>query len=132
MALYTMSPAATLSWPNYFVSGWDKLESRKSFSASRRGITVLREVFAERRYEYNKTDQRLYLIKRSQIQASITDLGEALKHAEEIIMHQRVNITHPNSRQAEWKPLSADTICIHSDSVIALDLALKLRRLIES
>jgi UPF0271 protein len=103
-----------------------------TFSASRRGITVLREVFAERRYEYNKTDQRLYLIKRSQIQASITDLGEALKHAEEIIMHQRVNITHPNSRQAEWKPLSADTICIHSDSVIALDLALKLRRLIES
>ena len=30
------------------------------------------------------------------------------------------------------RTISADTICIHSDSAIALDLAIRLRRLIET
>ncbi len=102
-----------------------------TFSARRRGITVLREAFAERRYEYDETDQRLYLMNRSQSIASITDLGEALEQAEEIIKRQRVNISQQFPSRPVWKTISADTICIHSDSVIALDLAIRLRRLIE-
>jgi UPF0271 protein len=103
-----------------------------TISARRRGIAVLREAFAERRYEYSETDQRLYLISRSQIHASITNLQEALEHAEEIIKRQRVNISRQYSSQPLWKAISADTICIHSDSAIALDLAIRLRRLIET
>ena len=102
-----------------------------TISARRHGITVLHEAFAERRYEYNETDQRLGLINRSQINASITDLGEALGHAEEIIKRQRVTIVRPYSSQPLWKEIGADTICVHSDSAIALDLAIRLRRLIE-
>jgi UPF0271 protein len=103
-----------------------------TFSAQRHGIIVLREAFAERRYEYNETDQRLYLMNRSQIIASITDLAAALDHAEEIIKRQRVNIIHQYASRPVWKTISADTICIHSDSAIALDLAIRLRRLIET
>lgn len=103
-----------------------------TFSARSRGITVLREAFAERRYEYDETDQRLYLINRSQAHASITDLQEALEHAEGIIKRQRVNIRRQHSSQPLWKTIGADTICIHSDSAIALDLAIRLRRLIET
>ena len=106
---------------------------RKSpFPQRRRGITVLREAFAERRYECNEADQRLCLVSRSQVNASITDLAAALEHAEEIIKRRRVNIVRPYSSQPLWKEINADTICIHSDSVIALDLAIRLRRLIET
>jgi UPF0271 protein len=103
-----------------------------TFSARRRGITVLREAFAERRYEYNEADKRVYLLNRSQINASITDLGEALEQAGEIIKRRRVSISRPYPSQPLWKEMSADTICVHSDSVIALDLAVGLRRLIET
>jgi UPF0271 protein len=103
-----------------------------TFSAQRHGIAVLHEAFAERRYEYNETDQRLYLVDRSQIHASIIDLATALKQAEDIIKHRRVNISLQNSSLLVWKTISADTICVHSDSVIALDLAIGLRRLIET
>jgi len=101
-----------------------------SFSARRHGITVLREVFADRRYEYHETDRRLYLVNRSQVHASITDLTAALEQAEEITKRRRVNINHHSSSQPVWKSISADTICVHSDSPIALDLAMGLRRLI--
>jgi len=101
-----------------------------TFSARRHRITVLREAFAERRYEYSETDRRLYLIDRSQLHASITDLATALEHAEEIIKRQRVNINQQYSSRPQWKAIRADTICVHSDSAIALDLAIGLRRLI--
>ena len=101
-----------------------------TFSARRHGISVLREAFAERRYEYNKTDRRLYLMNRSKNRASITSLEEALDHAVEIIKRRRVNVNHRPSGHPVWKTLPADTICVHSDSAIALELAIQLRGLI--
>ena len=68
---------------------------------------------------------------RSQTHASITDLETALAQAEEIIKRRRVNVSRPPSSQPLWRAIEADTICIHSDSPIALDLAVRLRRLIE-
>jgi UPF0271 protein len=99
-----------------------------ALSARKRGIAVLREAFAERRYEYDKACRRLALVDRSRPHASITDLAEALTHAEEIIRRRRVNIRGHCGGPPVWKKISADTVCIHSDSSIALDLAVQLRR----
>ncbi len=103
-----------------------------TLAARRQGIAVWREAFAERRYEYGETDQRLYLVDRSQPHASITDLETALAQAEEIVKRRRVSAGHPPSSHPRWRAIKADTICIHSDSPIALDLAVRLRHLIEA
>ncbi|HNW43168.1 MAG TPA: LamB/YcsF family protein [Elusimicrobiales bacterium] len=99
--------------------------------ARARGIAVLREAFAERRYKYDRTGRRLSLVSRSQPDASLSVLAEAAAQAEEIILRQRVNIQQRGKDRPIWKTLAADTICIHSDSAIALELARALRRLIE-
>ena len=100
--------------------------------ARRRGIAVLREAFADRRYEYDESGHRLRLVDRSQPHASITDLESALAQAGEIVARRRVNVRHrPGSRPC-WRAVAADTICIHSDSPIALELAVGLRRLIDA
>jgi lactam utilization protein B len=67
---------------------------------------------------------------RSRSRASITCLAEAMGQAGEIIKRRRVNISRRNSSPPVWKALTADAICIHSDSAIALELAIQLRRLI--
>ena len=104
-------------------------DAETAFSARKRGIAVLREAFAERRYEYNKTHRRLYLMDRSRSGATITTLAEAVAQAAEIIKRRHVNISLQYRDRPVWKPLTADTICIHSDSAIALELAIQLRRL---
>lgn len=96
------------------------------------GIAVWREAFAERRYEYDETGHRLCLVDRSRAHASIGDLETALAQAEEIVRRRRVNVNHPAGGRPRWRAIVADTICIHSDSPIALDLAAGLRRLIET
>jgi UPF0271 protein len=103
-----------------------------SQAARGRGIAVLREAFAERRYEYNETDRRLYLLDRSQDHAVISDLENALAQAGDIIERRRVNVSPISSLPPRWQAIEADTICIHSDSPIALDLALRLRQLIDA
>ncbi len=100
-----------------------------ALAAEKNGIAVVREVFAERRYEYDRTARVLRLIARSNPRASITVLAEALAQAEEIIQRRRVNICQDPSGRPVWKKLAADTICVHSDSPIALALAVRLRRL---
>jgi len=101
-------------------------------AARGQGIAVLREAFAERRYEYDGTGRRLGLVDRSRAHASIGDLETALAQAEEIVRRRRVNVNHSPGGRLRWRAIVADTICIHSDSAIALDLAAGLRRLIEA
>jgi UPF0271 protein len=100
--------------------------------ARRQGITVLREAFVERRYEYDASERRLRLVDRSRPHASITDLEGALAQAEEIVSRGRVNVRHEAGGRPRWREIAADTVCIHSDSPIALELALALRRLIDA
>jgi UPF0271 protein len=103
-----------------------------ALAARGQGIAVLREVFAERRYEYDENDRRLYLVDRSRPHASISDLRSALAQCREIVQRQRVNVNHRPAGRPRWKAIAADTICVHSDSPIALDLAVELRRLVDT
>jgi UPF0271 protein len=100
--------------------------------ARRQGVAVLREAFAERRYEYDEGERRLRLVDRSQPHASIVDLESALAQAREIVARRRVNVRHPHGRRPRWRAIAADTICIHSDSPIALELTVGLRRLMDA
>ena len=106
-------------------------DSELSFSARKRGITVLREAFIDRRYEYDEAGGRLFLADRASPGAVITELLEALAQAEEIIKRGRVNVSGDPARPV-WKAIKADTVCIHSDSPIAPELAEKLRAELDS
>ncbi len=89
-------------------------------------LAVFREAFLDRRYSYDGTAGHLRLVSRGAGNAIITDVGEALAQAGEITKRGRVNVSGDPARPA-WKPVKADTVCIHSDSPIALELARKLR-----
>ena len=106
-------------------------DSELAASDRRLGMTVLREAFADRRYEFDEESGRLRLASRSVPEAAITDVKEALAQAEEIVRRGRVNVSGDPANPV-WKPVKADTICIHSDSPIALELATKLRAALEA
>ncbi len=90
------------------------------------GIAVLNEVFAERRYAYCPKEKQLTLVSRSKDYASISDCNEALDHSKNMICRGTVNAYIEDNSGGISRldcPIKADTICIHSDSKIALDLA---------
>ena len=89
-------------------------------------LAVLREAFLDRRYSYDGTAGHLRLLSRGTGNAVITDVEEALAQAEEIIIRGRVNVSGDPARP-DWKVIKADTVCLHSDSPIALELSQKLR-----
>lgn len=93
------------------------------------GLTVLREAFLDRRYSYDEAAGHLRLLSRSAGNAVISDVGEALAQAGEIV-RGRVNVSGDPARPV-WETIKADTVCIHSDSAIALELARKLRPALE-
>ncbi len=96
------------------------------------GIKIIAEAFAERRYDYDSLSGRLTLVSRKEAYASITALQEALDHAFGIIKKGTVNPYIEGKPQLLEVPIKCDTICIHSDSEIALDLAKGLRDIISS
>ena len=87
-------------------------------------IRVLSEAFAERTYAYD--DERLSLVKRSKDYASIHDCDDAVEQSLSIINQGKV-FAYLNDDERQWIGLIAETICIHSDSVIALELAKRLQ-----
>lgn len=90
------------------------------------GIRVLSEAFAERRYTYSQSTRQLTLVNRKEQNACIADLGEALEHVRMMVHHKQVNAFIADSAQQSTVrkvSLDLDTICIHSDSAIALELA---------
>ena len=96
------------------------------------GIRIIAEAFAERRYDYDSLSGRLTLVNRKEAHASITALQEALDQSFGIIKNGTVNPYIEGKPQLLEVPLKCDTICIHSDSEIALDLAKGLRSIIDS
>ncbi len=102
------------------------------------GITVLAEAFAERRYRRDPAGGRPTLVERTLPYASIHDLEEAAAQAERIILHGELPVVSEDDRggtehdavPGEAAPIRADTVCIHSDSELALPLARRLRQLV--
>ncbi len=99
-------------------------------ACARAGIAVFTEGFAERRYRLDTEDGSLSLVSRERSWASIHDLQEALGQARRIAGSHTVEaVVEADGRIVETRtaPLPAQTICIHSDSPIALDLARELK-----
>jgi len=94
-------------------------------ACQRVGIRILSEAFAERRYTYSQSTRQLTLVNRKEQNSCITDLGEALEHVRTMVHYGKVNAFIADSTQqytVRQMSLAPDTICIHSDSVIALEL----------
>ncbi|MGJ8690651.1 MAG: 5-oxoprolinase subunit PxpA [Gammaproteobacteria bacterium] len=81
------------------------------------GLQTYSEAFADRRYQHNGE-----LVPRSDSQALIHDVDIAVAQSLAIIRKGQVKAI-----TGEAIPIIADTLCIHGDSVIALQFAKKLR-----
>lgn len=94
-------------------------------------IQILNESFAERRY-YKNSDGKLLLVPRTKPFASIHTLEEALKQCSTITKEHCIYlIENIESKILNYQKhaLRADTICIHSDSKIALKLAKEIKKI---
>ena len=110
--------------------------SEMAAACAEEGIQVLAEAFAERRYRYFPETGSLALVSRKLDYASIRDCGEAVEQTEEIVKRGRVKavvVSGGDGAEAQtgdmtyrWVPLKAETICIHSDSPISLELVERL------
>ena len=104
-------------------------ESALARACKKAKIHVLAEAFAERRYTHTPQGDALQLVNRSKAYASIHDCGEAVKQSLNIIKNKRIEVVKEEedlSLTYACAPIEADTVCIHSDSDIALELARKL------
>ena len=88
-------------------------------AARERGMAVLAEAFVERRYHRDPLTRRVGLVPRTDPAACLTTRADALAQADRLIADRSVAL-HPDHTA---HPLRADTLCVHSDSPIALDLA---------
>ncbi len=107
-------------------------KSALSIVASDKGIQVVPEAFAERTYDYNPHTKRLSLVNRKKPYACIHDCDEAVRHSDNILNKGFVEAyieADDGSSTIDSISISAETICIHSDSDIALELAKKLAAL---
>jgi UPF0271 protein len=110
--------------------------SEMAAACTEKGIQVLAEAFAERRYRFFPETGSLALVSRKLDYASIRDCGEAVKQSEEIVKRGRVKAVvasggggtgaQTGGMTYRWVPIKAETICIHSDSPISLELAKRL------
>ncbi len=100
-------------------------DSELASAAYKLDVTVLREAFIDRRYAWDGAAGHLRLADRK-AGGVITDLAEALAQAEEIVKRGRVSVSVAPAAP-DWHEIKADTVCIHSDSPIALELAGALR-----
>lgn len=87
-----------------------------------RGLAVLAEAFVERRYRREPDTGRPVLVPRSEADACLATLNEAMAQAEGLIRRREVRL----APSGEAQRIEADTLCIHSDSPIALELAAAL------
>ena len=104
-------------------------DSELAKEAKNAGLMVIAEAFAERNYSYNTQKKQLTLVSRVKDYAYITDCDEAVKHALKIIREGRVTayIEDDEGKITRTEvPITAETICIHSDSEISLELAKRL------
>lgn len=99
----------------------------------KRDIEVIPEFFAERNYVLEKDSVKL--CPRTKAFASIHDLGAAVAHTASFVSEGIIEAYQEN--ESFWEPVKYKfpdmekcTICIHSDSEIALDLAKALQEVI--
>jgi UPF0271 protein len=91
-----------------------------------KGIDVLFEAFAERRYRFDPKTSRLGLMERTRAHSSIHVADEALRQCLVLIRYGFVEAYVDNGREegeTRKVTLPCKTLCIHSDSPIALELA---------
>ena len=86
------------------------------------GLRTISEVFADRAY-----DDDGYLLSRSRPEAILSDEDFAIKRI--IRMIKEGVVTSVNGKEI---PVEAKSICVHSDSPMALNYALKVRQKLES
>lgn len=86
------------------------------------GLRTVSEVFADRAYQDDG-----YLLSRSCPEAVLTDEDEAIKRVIRMIKNKTVI-----SVTGKEIPIQADSVCIHSDSAIALNYAKKVRKALEA
>ena len=110
------------------------LPSALSHSCLCRNIEILAEAFAERRYLFDPETDTLSLVLRTRDYASIQNCIEAVEQTRGIVMNKKVKavIEKPDGTVSYTDvPINADTICIHSDSEISLELAKQIADLNE-
>ena len=98
-------------------------------AAEKKGLEVLREAFAERRYQYEPDRKKLGLMDRRHDGASMEDADEALRQCLTLIRYGFVEafVENPGGPWTKSRlSMACDTLCLHSDSVIALALAPRL------
>lgn len=101
-------------------------------SCKARHIELVAEAFAERTYAYDPETGRLNLTNRSREYACIHNCALAVAQTKDILQKNQINayIEHPDgSYERRIVPIIADTVCIHSDAVISLELARELSSL---
>jgi UPF0271 protein len=91
-------------------------DSEMASAASALGLVVLEEAFLERRYRMT-AEGRLELVPRIHPMACITEVSAALDQARSLMESGEVI-----GIDGQRYPLQAQTLCIHSDSPIALKL----------
>ncbi len=105
-------------------------DSALAAAARNAGIKVEAEGFAERRYIWDPRTRQLALMPRRYPEASIKNLKEAVEQS--VRMVRSGEVTAFVETGGEWIerlcPIVVETVCIHSDSVIAVDLAELLRK----
>lgn len=94
-------------------------DSHMSRAAERVGITIWAEVFADRRYTQSETGT-LHLLNRAKPGAIFETLELALEQCERLSKNEVVALTVDGSERRV--SIQADTLCVHSDSDIALSL----------
>ena len=106
--------------------------SELAAQCGRLGIRVIAEAFVERRYGIDGDSGLLALLDRGRPDAVIGDIHEAMEQARSIVMRGQVRALRGTGSEetALWVPLRADTLCLHSDSPIAVELARSLRGLL--
>ena len=95
------------------MAGSEHIKAARSYA-----LTVVEEVFADRRYENDGS-----LTPRTHSQAHIENEREALQQVLGLAKEGRVQ-----SREGQWLNLHADTVCLHGDSPHAVAFARLLRK----
>lgn len=96
-------------------------------SLCKRYIKVMPEVFAERAYIYENGN--FALMPRTREGAVLHELNNAVKHSEGLLNGKVFTLEDDGSELC--REIYGETICIHSDAPIALDLARELRKIID-
>jgi len=115
------------------INGIDRIITPADSALARKcreaNIQVVAEAFAERRYTYTPAGDALQLVNRSKAYACIHDCDQAVEQTLNIMNNKRIEVvteSDDNTISYESVPIEADTVCIHSDSDISLELAKKL------